>query len=231
MRRNGFDGSSDPVLKPLETIECRDAILTPDGEEPEWLAADVVIGNPPFLGGKFLRNRLGDDYVESLQRLYASRIHGEADLVCYWFDKAARLVAQGRIARAGLVATNSIRGGRNRPVLDQIVEHGLIFDAWSDEPWVVEGAAVRVSLVCFAGHGTELPVTLNGEPVKGVNADLTTGMVDLTKAQKIARNVGHAFMGDIKGGPSTFRATWLASGLACLRIRMDGPISMFSSHG
>ena len=200
MRRNGFDGSSDPVLEPLETIECRDAILTPDGEEPEWPAADVVIGNPPFLGGKFLRNRLGDDYVESLQRLYASHIHGEADLVCYWFDKAAHLVAQGRIARAGLVATNSIRGGRNRPVLDQIVEHGLIFDAWSDEPWVVEGAAVRVSLVCFAGHGTGLPVTLNGEPVKGVNADLTTGMVDLTKAQKIARNVGHAFMGDIKGG-------------------------------
>ena len=160
----------------------------------------MVIGNPPFLGGKFLRNRLGDDYVESLQRLYYSHIHGEADLVCFWFDKAARLVAQGRIARAGLVATNSIRGGRNRPVLDRIVDHGVVFDAWSDEPWVVEGAAVRVSLVCFAGHGTGLPFTLNGEHAKGVNADLTTGMVDLTKAQKIARNVGHAFMGDIKGG-------------------------------
>ena len=200
MRRNGFDGSSDPVLEPLETIECRDAILTPDGEEPEWPAADVVIGNPPFLGGKFLRNRLGDDYVESLKLLYASRIHGEADLVCYWFDKAARLVAEEKISRAGLVATNSIRGGRNRPVLDRIVEHGVVFDAWSDEPWVVEGAAVRVSLVCFAGQGTGLPVTLNSEPVKGVNADLTTGMVNLTKAQKISRNVGHAFMGDIKGG-------------------------------
>ncbi len=200
MRRNGFNGSSDPILEPLETIECRDAILTPEGEEPEWPAADVVIGNPPFLGGKLLRKGLGDDYVESLKLHFASRIHGEADLVCYWFDKAARLVADGKIARAGLVATNSIRGGRNRPVLDRIVEHGVVFDAWSDEPWVIEGAAVRVSLICFAGTEDGLPVTLNGEHVKNVNSDLTTGMVNLTKAQKIARNVGHAFMGDIKGG-------------------------------
>ena len=49
MRRNGFNESRDPILKPLETIECRDAFLTPEGGEPEWPAADVVIGNPPFL--------------------------------------------------------------------------------------------------------------------------------------------------------------------------------------
>ena len=200
MRRNGFDGSSDPVLKPLETIECRDAILTPDGEEPEWPAADVVTGNPPFLGGKLLRKGLGDDYVESLQRLYSSRIHGEADLVCYWFDKAARLVAQGRIARAGLVATNSIRGGRNRPVLDRIVNQGVVFDAWSDEPWVIEGAAVRVSLVCFAGTEVGLPVALNGTPTTGIQADLTAGDLNLAKAVRLPCNASVAFMGDTKNG-------------------------------
>ena len=70
MRRNGFNVSDNPILKPLETIECRDAILTPEGEEPEWPEADVVIGNPPFLGGKLLRGRLGGEYVKTLQRLY-----------------------------------------------------------------------------------------------------------------------------------------------------------------
>ena len=50
MRRNGFSESRDPILKPLDTIECRDAILTPDNTEPEWPEAEVVIGNPPFLG-------------------------------------------------------------------------------------------------------------------------------------------------------------------------------------
>ena len=200
MRRNGFIGSRDPILKPLDTIECRDAILTAEGAEPAWPEADVVIGNPPFLGGKLLRNGLGGEYVETLQRLYGSRLHGEADLVCHWFDKASRLVATGKIVRAGLVATNSIRGGRNRSVLDRITEQGIIFNAWSDEPWVVEGAAVRVSLICFAGRGAGLPAALNGAPVAGVNADLTAGTVDLTKALKISRNEGCAFMGDIKGG-------------------------------
>ena len=58
MRRNGFTESRDPILKPLETIECRDAILTPEGGEPGWPAADVVIGNPPFLGGNLPRHLL-----------------------------------------------------------------------------------------------------------------------------------------------------------------------------
>ena len=35
-----------PFLKPLDTIECRDAIVTVDSAEPEWPAADLVIGNP-----------------------------------------------------------------------------------------------------------------------------------------------------------------------------------------
>ena len=201
MRRNGFSGARDPILDPLDTIECRDAILNPDGAEPDWPAADVVVGNPPFLGGKLLRSTLGGGYVESLQRLYGARIHGEADLVCHWFDKAHRLVADGSIARAGLVATNSIRGGRNRAVLDRIVEHGTIYDAWSDEPWVVDGAAVRVSLVCFDGNDNGLGSILDGKTVSSINADLTAGTADLTKAVQLPQNKKVAFMGDTKNGP------------------------------
>ena len=201
MRRNGFAEARNPILKPLDTIECRDAILSQDNIEPDWPEADVVIGNPPFLGGKLLRDGLGDEYVESLQKLYGSRLHGEADLVCHWFDKAARLVGTGKIVRAGLVATNSIRGGRNRAVLDRIVKNSTIFDAWSDEPWVVDGAAVRVSLVCVAITEREASVALNGAPVKEINADLTASDFKITKASRLDQNKGVAFMGDTKGGP------------------------------
>ena len=200
MRRNGFSGARDPILDPLDTIECRDAILNPDGTEPAWPEADVVIGNPPFLGGKLLRSTLGGAYVESLQRLYGARIHGEADLVCHWFDKSQRLVADDKIARAGLVATNSIRGGRNRSVLDRIVEQSAIYDAWSDEPWVVDGAAVRVSLVSFSSADAKIYAHLNGKGVSRINPDLTAGVADLTRATKLDGNAGQAFMGDIKGG-------------------------------
>ena len=204
MRRNGFEVSDKPILKPLETIECRDAILAEDGQEAKWPEADVVIGNPPFLGGKLLRRGLGGEYVEHLRRIYGSRIHGEADLVCHWFDKAARLVEKGEVARAGLVATNSIRGGRNRPILDRIAKQSVIFNAWSNEKWILEGAAVRVSLVCFAGtkekQASNLPIVLNGKSVSTINPDLTSNL-DLSKVSRLSSNAQISFMGDTKNGP------------------------------
>ena len=84
MRRNGFAEARNPVLKRLDTIECRDAILTADSTEPEWPVADILIGNPPFLGGKLLITHLGEDYVSRMFTTYAGRVPAEADLVCYW---------------------------------------------------------------------------------------------------------------------------------------------------
>ena len=209
MRRNGFNESRDPILKPLETIECRDAILTPEGGEPEWPAADVVIGNPPFLGGKLLNTHLGEDYVSRIFRVYACRVPAEADLVCYWFVKAGEHLDALRAKRVGLVSTNSIRGGANRRALQAAVEGCPIFEAWSDEPWVIDGAAVRVSLVCFArqedGSAPAPERRLDGEIVDAVHADLTARRgdagVDLTGVERLYRNMGVAFMGDTKGGP------------------------------
>ena len=201
MRRNGFSWASDPILKPLNTIECRDAIVTPDTTEPEWPEADVVIGNPPFLGTKPMRGVLGNEYTDRMRNVYRGRIPAFADLVCYWYHKAGRAVAEGKAARVGLVATNSIRGGRNRAVLDGITADAAIFDAWADEPWVVDGAAVRVSLVCFASQNARLPVHLDGSAADRIAADLTSGRADLTTVVRLAQNRGTAFVGDQKSGP------------------------------
>ena len=207
MRRNGFRESRDPILKPLDTIECRDAMVTPDGGEPEWPAVDVVIGNPPFLGGKLLNAGLGEDYVSRIFSVYAGRVPAEADLVCYWFVKAGEHVGAGKAKRVGLVATNSIRGGANRRALAMATAGRPIYEAWSDEPWVIDGAAVRVSLVCFAPLDDEsaLPRRLDGERVDAIHADLTARRdgvgIDLTRAQRVYRNRGVAFMGDTKSGP------------------------------
>ena len=218
MLRNGF-GTSRPILSPLDNIECRDAILSPDGAEPDWPEADAVIGNPPFLGGKLLIRGLGEHYVARLFAAYRNRVPREADLVAYWFVKAGQHVAADNADRVGLVATNSIRGGSNRRALVQATDGRPIFDAWSDEPWVIDGAAVRVSLVCFAGEGDEHTPdpALNGEPVDAIHADLTARRagrgVDLTGAKRLRENAGVAFMGDTKGGsfdvPGDLAAQWL----------------------
>ena len=207
MRRNGFAEARDPVLKPLDTIECRDSILTAESTEPEWPAADVVIGNPPFLGGKLLITHLGEDYVSRMFATYAGRVPAEADLVCYWFEKAGQQIAGGQAVRAGLVATNSIRGGANRRALQAATDTRRIFEAWSDEPWVIDGAAVRVSLVCFANAYDESVsgARLDGRPVDEIYADLTARRggagVDLTGVRRLPENADVAFMGDTKGGP------------------------------
>jgi type II restriction/modification system DNA methylase subunit YeeA len=213
MKRNGFDVSRNPILKPLDTIECRDALLNEDGTEAEWPAAHAIVGNPPFLGGKLLRDGLGDEYVDQLFATYRNQVRPEADLVCYWFDKARRQINDYRTSLVGLVATNSIRGGANRAVLNRIVSNGTIFEAWDDEPWVVEGAAVRVSLVCFGGADLDSQIALDGKSVARIYADLTSGGVDLTQAAVLRQNRNVAFMGDTKGGafdiPGSLAREWL----------------------
>lgn len=202
LQENGFGIPSEPILKPIETIVRMDAILAYDEQgqpiEPDWPEADVVIGNPPFLGDKKMRGGLGDKYVDDLRALYAYRIPGQSDLCCYWFEKSRTLIEAGKLRRAGLLATQSIRGGANRKVLGRIKETGDIFWAQSDRDWILDGATVHVSMVGF-DSGTESFRTLDSQPVTIINADLTA-MADLTKAQRLRENQELAFIGDTKNG-------------------------------
>lgn len=201
MRRNGFGVSDRPILKPLDNIECRDAILDEKGHEAKWPEADVIVGNPPFLGDKSMLSTLGAEYVSSLRSVFAGRLPAGVDLVTYWFEKAWAKVRAGKVAIVGLVSTQTIRRGTNRIVLDKVVEEGCIFNAWSDEPWVVDGAAVRVSTVAFSQKGSAWPVFLDGKPATKIYSDLTAGTTDLTKAKRLVENKGICFQGPVKVGP------------------------------
>lgn len=196
--RNGLGYSSNPILKKLDTIECRDALLNIDGTEATWPAADCIVGNPPFLGGKKMLWEMGSEYVNKLRGCYKGRVPGGADLVTYWFEKARAEIEAGRVKRAGLVATNSIRGGANCEVLKRICNSTRIFRAWSDEPWVNEGAAVHVSLLAFGM--LECEPFLDGQVVSFINPDLTSG-ASLTNAKRLIENSNCAFVATVKAGP------------------------------
>ncbi len=206
MRQNGFSGHQEPILDTLETIECRDAILTDDGGEPDWPQADVIIGNPPFLGDRRLLSNLGEKYVSELRNLYQDRVPHSADLVCYWFVKSGECIDKHNTKRVGLVSTNSIRGGSNREALEIASDGKTIFNAWSDEPWVIDGAAVRVSLICISQSDDPYvnEFKINGKSVDEIYPDLTGRQgdsgVNITNAKSLHQNANIAFMGDIKGG-------------------------------
>ena len=188
-RDNGFPNDRSPVLQNLDGFQNEDALLVPHfrskakslkeaqaGEhagddalkfytERAWPECDVIVGNPPFLGDKLMRGELGDAYVEELRRVYRHRIPGQSDLCCYWFEKARDLVERGRCKRAGLLATQGIRGGANREVLRRIKETGGIFFAVSDREWILNGAMVHISMVGF-DSGAETTRLLDAVPVR-----------------------------------------------------------------
>ena len=199
---NGFPYAQRPILTPLDTISQTDAILDlsdPDNPaEPEWPAAEFIVGNPPFLGHVPFRETLGGHYADELYALYGNRIPNFSDLCCYWFEKARAQIESGTTKRAGLLATQAIRFQFNRSVLTRIKETGSIFEAVSDKDWILDGATVHISIICF-DDGTDTCRSLDGAPVSSIHSDLTAG-IELTRAQRLATNSGIAFQGVTKVG-------------------------------
>lgn len=207
MRDNGYiDGIRIPILEPLQSIENRDAILdlsNPKHPKPaNWPDADFIIGNPPFLGGSLIWEALGTEYRDKLWSAF--NMPGSSDLCCYWFELARRMIERNGELRAGLLATQGIRGEVNRTVLERIKKTGDIFFAWSDRDWILDGAAVHVSIIGFDA-GKEKIHVLDGSQVEEIHTDLATG-TDTTDAIELKENSGVIFIGTKKAG--SFEVDW-----------------------
>ncbi|MCP4592754.1 MAG: hypothetical protein GY842_18620 [bacterium] len=253
MRDNGFNVPRDPILEPLQTIECRDAILDRVAQPPPagidanaaqpppagtnaqapqsratvpheqiearpagWPEADFIVGNPPFLGSKvFRQNGLPDAYINAMYESFD--LPNTSDLCCYWFELARRAIEQKPHTRCGLLATQGIRGGANRTVLERIKHTADIFMAWSDREWILDGAAVHVSIVGFCGLSAKEP-RLDGRPVTRIYANLV-GDVHTTSAVELDENKGKSFIGGMKKGK--FDLNWESA--RCLLARGGNP--------
>ena len=153
--------------------------------------------------------------TERLRSVFRDRVPTTSDLVVYWFEKArAAIQLKGRSGRAGFVATNMIRGIGQPQGDGLIVEDLQIFEAWSDEPWVVDGADVRVSLICFCKDDRG-QITVDGMATAKVFADLTAGSLNLTTAHRLVDNFNVAVRGVERGGafdvPGNLARSWLVS--------------------
>jgi type II restriction/modification system DNA methylase subunit YeeA len=186
---------------PLDTLDdnivCKDALFS------DWVKADAIIGNPPFLGGKHIRLNLGDDYVDHLFEKYPK----DVDFCSYWFRLAHDNIDNN--GRVGLVATNSISQGKSRKVsLDYINENGgYIHEAISTQEWSGE-AAVHVSIVnwCKIKPDTYF---LDHQPVNFINSSLTS-LTDVTQAKTLKANLNQCFQGVIPNGKGFYITEILA---------------------
>ncbi|MCC7115784.1 MAG: class I SAM-dependent DNA methyltransferase, partial [Burkholderiales bacterium] len=119
-----------------------------------WPQADFVVGNPPFIGNKRMRDELGTGYVEALREAWRD-VPESADFVMYWWQCAAELTRRGALRRFGLITTNSVTMIFNRRVLDAAMTGTPpLALAWAipDHPWIdaADGAAVRIAMTVAA---------------------------------------------------------------------------------
>jgi hypothetical protein len=118
----------------------------------EWPDADVIVGNPPFIGASRMRDALGDGYTETLRKAWKGLVPESADFVMYWWQKAAELTRDGNSRRFGFITTNSIHQTFNRRVIEPFLANEKkplhLSYAIADHPWVdsADGAAVRIAL-------------------------------------------------------------------------------------
>lgn len=223
--RNGGN-IADPVLQSFGNIRAMDAVLKhdpervlpggvgselPNARRPEWPEADYIVGNPPFIGGKDLRNRLGDLYTTTLWQAHP-HINKSADFVMFWWDRAADILSRKgtRLKRFGFVTTNSITQEFSRRIIAKRMEakpplHLLM--AVDDHPWTKaspDAAAVRIAMtvaaqgkgsgslyevVSEAGLDTDQPHIVFSTKEGTINADLTVGS-DVLSARPLKANDG-----------------------------------------
>jgi hypothetical protein len=259
IRTFGNASVAEPVVHDYGNIECRDAVLACDRQEPmydamgqlvtrwdwvsykthpvtgqlvpdenarvpqwryvnpkqaaAWPAADFIVGNPPYIGNKRMRDALGDGYVQALRQVWHN-VPDTADFVMYWWDRAADRVRAGEVRCFGLITTNSLRQVFNRQTVQRHLETqpslALRF-VIPDHPWVdnSNGADVRVAMsVGTAGSDSgELLTSIeevtqeDGEAAvkfetrRGViHADLTVG-AKVAGARRLQANAGICFQG------------------------------------
>lgn len=155
-RWDGETTKSHPVTcKPVPDETARvESWLYPNPRSAKWPKADFIVGNPPFIGGKDVRERLGDGYFDALFKV--SDVPESADFVMHWWDRAANAVRAGNARRFGFVTTNSITQVFSRRVTAKHLDakKGIaIAYAIPNHPWVDEkdGATVRIAIP-FAGE-------------------------------------------------------------------------------
>jgi hypothetical protein len=206
----GKHGGYDAVLKmnELGQADLENPMI------PAWPEVEFIVGNPPFIGGKDIRDRLGSDYAEALWKANP-RVAGSADFVMQWWDRAAHtlLAKHSPLIRFGFVTTNSITQEFSRRVISTYLDGSLsLAMAIPDHPWTKatkDAAAVRIAMTVTErgeqegelrevtkeiGVASDEPKIELASSHARINADLSIG-VDVNSADRLKANEGLASPG------------------------------------
>jgi hypothetical protein len=154
---------------------------------------DVIIGNPPFMGGSRISSAYGSCYIDWLLEVHPES-HGNGDLVAHFFRRAFSLIrSQGTF---GLIATKTIAQGDTRTTgLRWICANkGAIYSAHRRYKWPGQAAVVVSVIHVFKGTHLQVPCESEGRTVPFITAYLfhVGGHDD---PDRLGENVGRAYSG------------------------------------
>jgi methylase of polypeptide subunit release factors len=155
---------------------------------------DGILGNPPFLGGTKISRPHGDDYRQYLAVHLGGMATGRADLVAFFFLRAAELTGQG--CAIGLLATNTISQGDTREVaLDRLHRTGwTTYRAWKSRPWPGE-ASLEIAQVWLWGGAWKIVSILDGHAVRGISPSLDPEGRATGTPTRLAATEGASYIG------------------------------------
>ena len=210
------DASGKPVTRRRADGAETEVYTYTNPRQPEWPEAEFIVGNPPFIGAKNIRARLGHEYAEALWAAHPE-MNESADFVMYWWDHAASLLTRkdNPLRRFGLVTTNSISQVFQRRVIERRLQAKApisLVTAIPDHPWTKatrDAAAVRIAMTVAeagmrngllrevmreSGLDTDAPLIEFAELVGTINSDLTIG-TDASSVELLNSNLNMSFRG------------------------------------
>ena len=237
MKRHPVTGEEIP--DPDATVE----LFRYENPRPaEWPEAEFVVGNPPFIGNKRMRDRLGSGYVDALHQSY-QEVGAAVDYVMYWWAKASNNLSL-HCRRFGLVSTNSIVQSFNRKLVAKELSgkpnRSIIF-AIADHPWVDDrdGAAVRVAMTvveCGEHEGQLLSFTEQSKTrerslteKRGPISDRLRIGVKISSANSLIQNSNLSYMGVILVGSGFVLTAFDLARLGYTTDRLPSPIKRYQN--
>ena len=152
---------------------------------------DAAVSNPPFLGGSKITGALGDSYRAHIVEQVASGVRGNADLVAYFFLRAAAIASA-----TGCVATNTIGQGDTSEVgLRSLVDRGSsIYRALSSVAWP-GAASLEVALVWMCSRPSGETANLDGVTVESIDETLHRASPSGWRRRSLASSATKSFVG------------------------------------
>jgi hypothetical protein len=160
-------GTLNIITKSAQQIDSNKSF--PESVETENILYDYIIGNPPFIGAKIMKQHQRNQIIREFGTAAGG---GTLDYVTGWYIKAAKYI-QGTNTKVAFVSTNSIVQGEQTGILwgQMLNKYNIKIHfahrtfKWSNE--AKGNAAVYCVIVGFANFDTNDKYIFEYEDIKG----------------------------------------------------------------